>query len=63
MAGLDVINGVPIFGDPKINTAFGALDQAAPLQGWDLPTEFTTLRRLLKGLLSRKNRCANVSRH
>ena len=36
----------------------GALDQAAPLQGWDLPTEFATLRRLLEARLSPKNRCA-----
>jgi len=36
----------------------GALDQAAPLQGWDLPTEFATLRRLLEARLSGKNRCA-----
>jgi hypothetical protein len=36
----------------------GALDQAAPLQGWSLPTEFTTLRRLLESRLSQKNRCA-----
>ena len=26
----------------------GALDQAAPLRGWDLPGEFATLRRLLE---------------
>jgi hypothetical protein len=36
----------------------GALDQAAPLQGWELPPEFSTLRRLLEGRLSSKNRCA-----
>jgi transposase len=36
----------------------GALDQAAPLQGWELPTEFATLRRLLEARLSGKNRCA-----
>ena len=36
----------------------GALDQAAPLQGWDLPTEFATLRRLLEARLSQRNRCA-----
>ena len=35
----------------------GALDQAAPLQGWDLPKEFATLRRLLEARLSAKNRC------
>lgn len=36
----------------------GALDQAAPLQGWALPDEFLTLRRLLEARLSGKNRCA-----
>lgn len=36
----------------------GALDQAAPLQGWALPDEFPTLRRLLEARLSGKNRCA-----
>ncbi len=36
----------------------GALDQAAPLQGWALPEAFLTLRRLLEARLSVKNRCA-----
>ena len=36
----------------------GALDQAAPLQGWDLPESFGTLRRLLEVRLSPKNRRA-----
>jgi len=36
----------------------GALDQAAPLPGWVLPDEFSTLRRLLEARLSGKNRCA-----
>ena len=36
----------------------GALDQAAPLQGWSLPTAFATLRRLLEARLSQKHRCA-----
>ncbi|HET6467928.1 MAG TPA: IS21 family transposase [Geminicoccaceae bacterium] len=31
----------------------GALDQAAPLQGWDLPDEFGTLRRLLEARLGK----------
>ncbi|MEM6943519.1 MAG: hypothetical protein AAF565_07210 [Pseudomonadota bacterium] len=31
---------------------------AAPLQGWNLPPEFATLRRLLTARLSQKNRCA-----
>lgn len=36
----------------------GALDQAAPLQGWELPDSFTMLRRLLEVRLSQKNRRA-----
>ena len=32
---------------PLLEQKVGALDQAAPLQGWDLPDEFATLRRLL----------------
>jgi transposase len=31
-----------------IEQKIGALDQAAPLQGWDLPEAFATLRRLLE---------------
>jgi hypothetical protein len=31
----------------------GALDQAAPLAGWALPEEFTTLRRLLEARLGK----------
>jgi transposase len=33
---------------PLIEQKIGALDQAAPLQGWDLPEAFATLRRLLE---------------
>jgi transposase len=36
----------------------GALDQAAPMQGWNLPSEFAALRRLLEARLNQKNRCA-----
>jgi len=43
---------------PLLEQKVGALDQAAPLQGWDLPPEFSTLRRLLEARLSQKNRCA-----
>jgi len=43
---------------PLLEQKVGALDQAAPLQGWDLPEEFGTLRRLLEARLSQKNRCA-----
>jgi transposase len=31
----------------------GALDQAAPLRGWELPDEFATLRRLLEARMGR----------
>jgi hypothetical protein len=31
----------------------GALDQAAPLVGWELPAEFATLRRLLEARLGK----------
>ena len=31
----------------------GALDQAAPLVGWDLPDEFATLRRLLEARMGK----------
>jgi transposase len=43
---------------PLLEQKVGALDQAAPLQGWALPAEFATLRRLLEARLSPKNRCA-----
>ena len=36
----------PIHYLPLLEQKTGALDQAAPLQGWDLPEEFGTLRRL-----------------
>ena len=42
---------------PLLEQKVGALDQAAPLQGWALPIEFATQRRLLEGRLSCKNRC------
>ena len=34
----------------------GALDQAAPLQGWELPEEFSTLRRLLESRMGKKGK-------
>jgi transposase len=33
---------------PLLEQKVGALDQAAPLQGWNLPEEFATLHRLLE---------------
>ena len=38
----------PIHYLPLLERKPGALDQAAPLQGWDLPEEFAALRRLLE---------------
>jgi transposase len=34
----------------------GALDQAAPLAGWNLPEEFTTLRRLLEARMGKQGK-------
>jgi transposase len=38
---------------PLIERKVGALDQAAPLQGWDLPEDFLTLRRLLEARMGK----------
>ena len=38
----------PIHYLPLLEQKIGALDQAAPLVGWDLPEAFATLRRLLE---------------
>jgi hypothetical protein len=38
--------------EQKIN----ALDQAAPLQGWNLPEEFATLRRLMEARMAKHGR-------
>ena len=43
----------PIHYLPLLEQKTGALDQAAPLQGWDLPEEFGTLRRLLESRMGR----------
>ena len=46
----------PIHYLPLLEQKTGALDQAAPLQGWDLPEEFGTLRRLLESRTGRKGK-------
>ena len=38
---------------PLLEQKVGALDQAAPLQGWELPQEFATLRRLLEARMGK----------
>jgi len=46
----------PIHYLPLLERKTGALDQAAPLQGWDLPEEFSTLRRLLESRMGRRGK-------
>ena len=41
---------------PLLEQKTGALDQAAPLQGWNLPGEFATLRRLLEARMGKKGK-------
>ena len=43
----------PIHYLPLLEQKVGALDQAAPLQGWDLPEEFATLHRLLEARMGK----------
>ena len=38
---------------PLLERKIGALDQAAPLQGWALPEDFATLRRLLEARMGK----------
>ena len=46
----------PIHYLPLLERKTGALDQAAPLQGWELPNEFATLRRLLESRMGRRGK-------
>ena len=46
----------PIHYLPLLERKTGALDQAAPLQEWDLPEEFDTLRRLLEARMGRRGK-------
>ena len=41
---------------PLLEQKVGALDQAAPLQAWELPGEFATLRRLLEARMDKKGK-------
>lgn len=41
---------------PLLEQKVGALDQLAPLQGWDLPAEFATLHRLLEARMGKKGK-------
>ena len=46
----------PIHYLPLLERKPGALDQAAPLQRWELPEEFGTLRRLLESRMGRRGK-------
>ena len=46
----------PIHYLPLLEQKTAALDQAAPLQGWDLPDEYRTLRRLLEARMGRRGK-------
>ena len=46
----------PIHYLPLLERKTGALDQAAPLQGWELPEEFSTLRRFLESRMGRRGK-------
>ena len=46
----------PIHYLPLLEQKIGALDQAAPLQGWDLPDDFGSLRRLLESRMGRRGK-------
>ena len=46
----------PIHYLPLIERKIGALDQAAPLAGWELPDAFATLRRLMEARSGRAGR-------
>ena len=46
----------PIHYLPLLERKIGALDQAAPLAGWDLPDEYTTLRRRLEARMGTKGK-------
>ena len=41
---------------PLLERKTGALDQAAPLAGWDLPEEFGVLRRLLESRMGKRGK-------
>ena len=46
----------PIHYLPLLERKVGALDQAAPLAGWELPEEYSVLRRLLESRMGRRGK-------
>ena len=43
----------PIYHLALLEQKIGALDQAAPLAGWELPDAFATLRRVLEARMGK----------
>jgi len=50
----------PVHHLPLLEQKTGALDQAAPLTGWEVPAEFATLRRLMEARMIKAGRCDYV---
>ena len=46
----------PVHYLPLLERKTGALDQAAPLAGWELPEEYGVLRRLLESRMGRRGK-------
>ena len=46
----------PVHYLPLLEQKTGALDQAAPLAGWEFPEEFSTLRRLLESRMGKRGK-------
>ena len=46
----------PLYYLPLLEQKTGALDQAAPLVGWELPEEFAILRRLLESRMGKRGK-------
>ena len=46
----------PVHYLPLLERKTGALDQAAPLAGWEFPEEFGVLRRLLESRMGRRGK-------
>ena len=56
MTGRDDFVPDPVHDLPLLERKIAALDQAVPLQGWDLPDEFGVLRRLLESRMGRRGK-------
>jgi len=50
------LSSTPLHYLALLERKIGALDQAAPLVGWDLPEEFATLRRLIEARMAKRGK-------